>query len=367
MWAVLIGALGAGASGYAAAAPESAMAATAPEITVRQVSYRAASFTVKVSGSDYFRFWLEYGTTPTYGTVCCDALQQPGNYALDIAFITLEPGTTYYLRGVTRDGIGCCGTRTDGPAVTFTTKPADPPSFTPVGTAWNDDCLCVNIQGGLFAGGAPTTLRFEYGTTPALGSSTQPQATPDVDPWGATAIAYGQIRDLARSTTYYWRGVVENSAGLTRSEIAAFTTGAAPQPLPPPPTTSQPPPPLPLPTSPPATPAPLPAPEPVAVATPAATATVGPSVVKRPTIVGKLRVGARLLGRAGRWSAGTRITSVRWRGCRSGSCVILGRRATITLLARHAGMRLRFEVDARKDGRTKTTTSGWSAPVRPRR
>lgn len=68
------------------------------------------------------------------------------------------------------------------------------------------------MRGSFFAGGAPTTYRFEYGTTTAYGQTTESLVAPfkqyETD---VTATALG----LQPNTTYHVRMVATNSAGTT--------------------------------------------------------------------------------------------------------------------------------------------------------
>jgi hypothetical protein len=338
-------------------------------VTVEQVGFRGVMVAVAVSGADYFRTWLEYGTSPGFGTVCCESVLQAGTYTLHFSLSTLQAGTTYHLRAFTTEGLGYGGARTDGPAVTFTTKPAEPPAFTvtePV--VWDNDCFCVYVHGGIKTNGAETSVYFEYGKTAALGSVSETKHI-DVDAWGAEWLFNHQIRELAQGTTYYWRTVLENAAGITRTEISTFTTGTPPPPTPPPPpfpgTALPPTTPLPLPSPRTVPPPPPAAPAPAAPATPApASIPAGPKLFARATISGSPRVGARLHGKPGRWSSGTRLATVRWLGCRAGTCRTIGHKTTLQLRPAHIGMRIRFEAQATKEQKTAWSLSAWSLRVR---
>jgi hypothetical protein len=99
------------------------------------------------------------------------------------------------------------------------------------------------LQGGVYPNGADTMSWWEYGTTNSYGqetahtnivSGTSPVAVSDV------------LTGLAPNTTYHYRLVAENNAGIEAGYDFTFTTPAAPPPTvtttPPPPTTITPPP-----------------------------------------------------------------------------------------------------------------------------
>ncbi len=356
----LVWALDFGGPGSATASPSGTKAVTVPQITVGQISYRGAYLRFSVGGTQHFRSWVEYGPSSTYGSTCCDNVSQAGDYNFDIGLTNLQAGTRYHVRGVAIDGIGYDGTRSYGPSVTFTTKAAEPPTYVNIQTVWNNDCSCVNVQGELTLNGADTTVRYEYGTSAQLGSSTDPE-TVEAQSFGGGILINGQIRNLSAGTTYYWRAAVENAAGANRTAISTFTTGVPPPPLPPPPTTTVPraPAPAPMPT-----PVPAPVPIPLPPTPLAPPAPPGPKLVARPTVTGTARIGRRLVGRVGRWTSGSRLASLRWVGCKAGGCRVVGRQRTIVLRLGHVGMRLRFEVRVAGANRSATGMSAWSAKVR---
>ena len=72
--------------------------------------------------------------------------------------------------------------------------------------------------------GRATTVRFEYGPTPALGSSTPAQASGAA--LGAGAVG-ADVTGLAPSTTYYFRVVASSADGESAGTVGSFTTSAA--------------------------------------------------------------------------------------------------------------------------------------------
>jgi hypothetical protein len=81
----------------------------------------------------------------------------------------------------------------------------------------------AGLNGTVAPNGLPTTLHFEWGTSPSLAS---PNATPNLDA-GAGSQVYGagiSISQLTPNTTYYYRVVGVNSLGTSLGQIVSFTT-----------------------------------------------------------------------------------------------------------------------------------------------
>jgi len=75
-----------------------------------------------------------------------------------------------------------------------------------------------------YVNNAPVTGWFEYGLSTLLGTSTihTPLNAVTLIPWPST---YGdQVSGLLANTTYYFRAVIQGSAGVTYSPITSFTT-----------------------------------------------------------------------------------------------------------------------------------------------
>ena len=79
----------------------------------------------------------------------------------------------------------------------------------------------ATLQGTVNPRGASTTARFEYGTTPALGSSvTAATLAASGDPSPVSAAITG----LTGGTTIYYRAAAANDYGTTPGAIRSFTT-----------------------------------------------------------------------------------------------------------------------------------------------
>ena len=100
-------------------------------------------------------------------------------------------------------------------AVTGRAQPAD---------AW------AYLNGTVDPGGLETQAWFEWGPTPALGSSTQPLSVGA----GSQQLVTDLIVNLESFTTYYFRVIASNSAGTGVGETVSFgTLDTVPPPYPP--------------------------------------------------------------------------------------------------------------------------------------
>lgn len=192
---------------------------------------------------DATSYHFEYGTTPSMGIVSPTSWLN-GDYS-DVtvfkAISGLNPGTTYYYRVYSSNTIGWYS----GATLNFTTAsittptptpnptPQPQPTYTPIPTpqgsapyAQTTSVMNVSQTSAIFNGfvspnGAITSYHFEYGTTPALGSSLMWQ-------WvGSTTNSITVSRtifDLNPGTLYYFRLVAQNNHGVSNGDILAFRT-----------------------------------------------------------------------------------------------------------------------------------------------
>jgi hypothetical protein len=95
------------------------------------------------------------------------------------------------------------------------------------------------LHGTVDPNGEETTVWFEWGRTPELGTATTPQT---VHPGGEVELA-DAIYGLESFEVYYFRFVAENASGRALGETVAFRTldTIIPPPKPPPPPTGPPP------------------------------------------------------------------------------------------------------------------------------
>jgi hypothetical protein len=95
----------------------------------------------------------------------------------------------------------------------------DPPSATTdASTAVDENSATLN---GTIGAGSSSTAYFQYGATAAYGSST---ATQSVNASSSPSSVASAIGELATGTTYHFRLVAENGAGVVYGEDQTFTT-----------------------------------------------------------------------------------------------------------------------------------------------
>ncbi|MBE2283560.1 MAG: fibronectin type III domain-containing protein [Prosthecobacter sp.] len=170
--------------------------------------------------------WFEYGTSTAYGTNTPVQNIPVGSAAVDVTapISGLTSGVTYHYRMVAAN----IGGTVPGSNVSFVPvsgiTPTAAPSVTS-GSAFVMSLDLVLVIGTVNPNGGPTTLRCEYGTTPALGSQTV--ATPAGNT-NTTQLALVSIESLLPGTQYHYRLVAQNSLGTTASAISTFTSAYPP-------------------------------------------------------------------------------------------------------------------------------------------
>jgi hypothetical protein len=106
----------------------------------------------------------------------------------------------------------------------------DPLPEPPVATTGAPDSITettANLNGTVDPNGSPTTYHFEYGTSAGYGLTTPENTAPEgSDPVPAKAAIGG----LTRNTTYHYRLVATNPAGVSRGVDRTFRTATGPQP-----------------------------------------------------------------------------------------------------------------------------------------
>ena len=162
--------------------------------------------------------YFEFGTTTLYGNTTAPQNIAVGssnvNVIAPVSGLTL--GTTYHFRLVAQNAGGTAF----GDDVVFTTTSISPPTITGL-SATSISINSATLNGGVNPNGAITTVFFEYGLTTTYTNAT-----------GTTGLAAGTlavnvplgVSALTPATTYHYRLVAENSAGITRSADATFTT-----------------------------------------------------------------------------------------------------------------------------------------------
>lgn len=165
---------------------------------------------------------FEYGTTTAYGTqAACptDPGSGSGGVEESLTLTGLAPNTTYHYRLVAENDGGV----SEGADQSFTTLPNAPSLSTGAASAITP--VAASISGSVDPKGAPTSYRFEYGTSASYG-----QSTPAGQASGAGAKAVGaSLEGLKPATTYHYRLVASSAGGATQGEDRTFTTAERPK------------------------------------------------------------------------------------------------------------------------------------------
>ena len=165
-------------------------------------------------------WWVEYGTSTSYGSKTTAANAGAGSTAVSVSsnLTGLKPGTTYHYRIVASNG---AGTSRGGDAV-FTTLV--PPDVT-TGAATSISASSATLNGTVDPNGRSTTYYFDYGTSTSYGTKTGSKSAGSAT--SAQAAAAG-ISGLAAGRTYHFRIVATSDAGTTTGKDATFRTSSAP-------------------------------------------------------------------------------------------------------------------------------------------
>ncbi|MEL7655615.1 MAG: choice-of-anchor Q domain-containing protein, partial [Bacillota bacterium] len=166
---------------------------------------------------------FEYGTTASYGS-SVTASQSPvsGDSAASVSCTLsgLTPNTTYHYR-VTGENVA--GTA-NGADRTFTTLAVPPTVTTNAVTSATSTGAILN--GSVNANNTSTEVTFEYGTTTSYGISAAAIQSPVT---GVSTIPVSHtLTGLLPNTTYHYRVVGENTAGITNGLDRTFTTSVPP-------------------------------------------------------------------------------------------------------------------------------------------
>jgi hypothetical protein len=164
-------------------------------------------------------YHFEYGTTSSYGlnTPDNDAGAGSADLGVSATLSGLTASTTYHYRLVA-GGV-------NGNDRTFTTGPNPrPPSVTSraqTGTGPVSTTLRAYVTPNSLA----TTVRFEYGTSTSYGTATAEQS---IGAGTARVAVSAAVGGLKPSTTYHFRAVATNAAGITRGGDRSFKTSSTP-------------------------------------------------------------------------------------------------------------------------------------------
>lgn len=208
-----------------AAAGANAASPTVGAVGAVDVTQTAATLRAEVNpqgGATTYAF--QYGTTTAYGSQTPARDAGAGDRAQRVTFrlTGLTPGTRYHYRVIATNADGTVS----GADRSFRTRlpPAQRPTV--LATApFGPTATGVAFTAVVNPNGAPTTYRFQYGTSTAYGLETfgQPLAA-----GGSPQPVSFRINSLAPRTTYHFRVVASNRAGTTYGPDTIAQTGPFP-------------------------------------------------------------------------------------------------------------------------------------------
>ena len=157
---------------------------------------------------------FEWGTTMALGqTATATPATVTGSTATAVSAVLtgLTPATTYHFQV---KGVNSGGTNT-GTHMTFTTGAATAaPTVTITGAGSTFGPNSANLKSIVNANGVATTISFEWGTTPAYGTSATP--VPATASGGGNTNTAVALSGLVPATKYYYRWNAISANGTTR-------------------------------------------------------------------------------------------------------------------------------------------------------
>jgi hypothetical protein len=213
-------------TGLLLAVPSSALAqVSAPAATTgaaTEVTQTSATLSASVDpngGPTTVRF--EYGTSSAYGVTSAEKTVDGADpVTVETAVSGLTPATTYHYRVVATNSAG----EADGADRTFrTVTPPQPPDAT-TGGVRDVTSGGATLTASVDANGQPTTVRFDYGRTDALGSRTPSQ---DIGRGDSAVPVSAAITGLPAFSRVYYRVVATSPPGIRRGAIRSFVTRRA--------------------------------------------------------------------------------------------------------------------------------------------
>ncbi len=170
--------------------------------------------------------YFEWGTSSTLSTYSTTASQSIGSGTSDVSVTAnltgLSVNTTYYYRVVGQNSVGT----QKGLIVSFTTSGIAPTVTT--SSAGSVTSTSATLNGTVNPNGLATIAYFEWGTSSTLSSPSTTESQSIGSGTSAVSVT-ANLTGLSANTTYYYRVVGQNSAGIQRGLIISFvTSGIAP-------------------------------------------------------------------------------------------------------------------------------------------
>ena len=161
--------------------------------------------------------YFQYGTTTSYGLTTAPQSQSGNTYRNISANISaLLANHIYHFRIVASNSAGT----TFGGDRTFTTLSATGPPVVTTSAATNVATSSATLNGSLDPHGLTTTVQFQWGTTSSYGHTTPMQSQTGNTYRNISA----NISGLTTHTTYHFRIVATNNAGIRLGGDRTFTT-----------------------------------------------------------------------------------------------------------------------------------------------
>ena len=196
--------------------------ATGPPVVATNPATLLASFSATLNGSlnphglNTTVSFL-YGPTTAYGSTTPMQTKTGNTYLGIVANISgLSPNTLYHFRIVATNS---AGTRFGGDR-TFRTLSVTGPPVATTNPATFIASFSARLNALINPHGLPTSVHFQYGTTPSYGLTTAPQ-----NRTGNTFQAVAaNVAGLTANTLYHFRVVASNNAGTIMGSDRTFTT-----------------------------------------------------------------------------------------------------------------------------------------------
>jgi hypothetical protein len=199
-------------------------APTATTGAAESITTGSAAVTGTVNpGGEATTYQFEYGTSASYGLTTPQQDAGAGSSAVSAraTLSNLTSSTTYHYRLVATNATGVAR----GEDRTLRTNaPAQAPSISSR-AATGVNSLGATLAASVNSRGLATSVRFEYGTSTAYGTSTPEQA---IGAGGSTVSVTAAIGGLKPNTKYNYRAVATSAAGIARGGNRSFTTAKAP-------------------------------------------------------------------------------------------------------------------------------------------